>query len=186
MPTPPLITLDTSCVSALANPSSTNDPSEVAALDSIIELAQAGVVKLQVTTAYDRDFDRWKDEVGRRERLDWLASVPLIERAPGVFRLDVSRLNGPDLLGGSGDVVLDGQLRALLEPNRRSVENLANYEDDSVALARIMSDVDHLIAHNNSGADWFATLDEGILGKRESLRELGIQVARPTEIVVSI
>src|SRR5947209_218077 len=74
----PTLTLDTSCVSALANPSSSDDAGEVVALGDIIDLARAGRVKLQLTASYERDFKRDKDEPRRAERLDWLADAPPI------------------------------------------------------------------------------------------------------------
>lgn len=186
MPHPPVITLDTVCISALANPSDTNDPDEVAALTDLVQRFRHDEVRLQVTPAYGRDFDRWKDEAGREERLKWLAAVPAIPRAPGVFRLDVSVLNGPDLLGGDADVVLDRQLRELLEPVRRDPVNLLSYEDAPGVAAKVMSDVDHLIAHQFSGADWFTTLDRGILRQRSALSALGLEVALPSDIVATL
>jgi hypothetical protein len=180
------VTLDTVCVSALANPSTTVDPAEVTALEELIDQFVEGAVRLQLTTAYQRDFERFTDEDGRRRRLEWLRSVPPMGQAAGVFRLDVSVLDGPDTLGSDRDVDLDGELRALLETNRRSTENLDRHVGDAMTLARIMSDIDHLLAHARTGGDWFATLDLGILGRREQLVGLGIAVALPSSIVAML
>jgi hypothetical protein len=180
------ITLDTVCVSALANPSTTVDPAEVTALEELIDQFVEGTVRLQLTTAYQRDLERFTDEDGRRQRLEWLRSVPQMEHAAGVFRLDVSVLDGPDTLGSDRDVELDDELRALLEPNRRSAENLDRHIGDTRTLARIMSDIDHQLAHARIGGGWFATLDLGVLGKREQLVDLGIAVALPSFIVTML
>lgn len=111
------MTLDTACISAVANPATSNDPSEVAALESLVDMARSGRVELQLTLAYERDFERWTDDAGRRARLQWLAEAPPMRRVAGVFRLDVSRLDAGDVLGGGVDVELDRQLRDILRPS---------------------------------------------------------------------
>jgi hypothetical protein len=182
VPDPPLITLDTSCVSALANPRDSDDPVEVEALDAIIELARSGAVHLQVTTAYDRDFERFKDAPGRQERLEWLAKAPQLASAPGVFRLDVSPLDGPDPLASDVQGALDTQLREILGPEAARTGNLSSHN-----IAKTMSDIDHLLGHARSGASAFATLDKStILNKREKLVHLGLRVALPSEILADL
>ncbi len=178
-----IITLDTSCVSAWANTSPSDDPNEVAAIRDLVDRFSRAAIGLQVTNAYDRDFERWQDDAGRSQRLEKLDEIPVFQRAPGAFRLGVSVLNGPDLLGGNADKELDTRLREILEPERRRSENIPSYEEAPGKAGQIMSDIDHLIAHRNSGASWFATTDKRILKKAEQLRELGIEVARPTTIV---
>ena len=114
METPPpwrLLTLDTSCVSALANPQDSNELCEVDALTRIVDSARDGCVRLQLTTAYDRDFERFTVTEGRAARLAWLAQAPPLPRAPGVFRLDVSALDAGDVIGGDEDDELDQRLR---------------------------------------------------------------------------
>jgi hypothetical protein len=176
-----LLTLDTSCVSALANPEATNDPAEVRALDRIIDLARDGRIRVQVTSAYDRDFSRWKDPVGRESRLGWLANAPPLPRAPGVFRLDVSLLGGGDVLGGDGDVEFDQELRSVLLPTL-AVDAIPSHEEAPNRAAKVFSDIDHLTAHRLSGADAFVTLDAStILNRREVLRRLGMVVCKPRE-----
>jgi hypothetical protein len=96
-----VITLDTSCVSALAKPQCSNDPDELEALESLVDLARHEHIVLQLTTAYERDFERWSDDDGRSDRLRWLVAAPPIRRVSGVFRLDVSRLDGADILAES-------------------------------------------------------------------------------------
>ncbi len=179
-----LLTLDTSCVSAVANPKPTDDPVEVAALSGLIDMARANEVALQLTTAYDRDFDRWSDPNGVAARLASLRKPRRFRLAPGVFRLDVSRL-GTDVLGGDEDVELDRRLRELLRA-RLATDDLPAYETDPDIPAKLFSDIDHLLAHRRSSANAFVTLDKGLLRKTNGLASLGIEVRRPTEIVARL
>ncbi len=181
------ITLDTCCVSALANPSPTDDPNEVWALQTFVRKFEEGTVQLQLAAAYEDDVERDPSDERRRGRVAWEQSLPPIPRVAGVFRFDVSRLDDPlTVLGGDRQAELDKLLRGLLEPNRQSQANLDERVGDRDALAQLISDVDHLIAHDWSGADWFATMDGGILAKRTELAELGIAVGLPTLILVSL
>ncbi len=181
------ITLDTGCVSALANPRETDDPGEVAALEALLRRFEQGTVRLQLTAAYLQDFERDLDEGRRQQRRDWLASVPPMKMVPGVFRLNVSALNDPlAVLGGERQADLDMRLREILEPVRRSQPNIDQHEEDAAKLAHILSDIDHLLAHDMSRADRFVTLDQGILKRHSELAELGIAVARPREVLSSL
>lgn len=178
--TVPLLTLDTSCVSAVANPSKSNSPvTEVAAIEKILEMASNGLVQLQLTTAYERDFDRWNNPGGRAERLAWLERAPVLTiRAPGVFRLNVSVLTGEDGLAGRGEADLDKALRSILP---------GDYTVPGNDPARDFSDIDHLLAHHLSGASMFVTLDQKtILSKRDQLGEIGIAVGLPTEALACL
>jgi hypothetical protein len=49
-----------------------------------------------------------------------------------------------------------------------------------------MSDIDHLLAHDMSSADWFATLDHGILKRVTELAELGLMVGRPSVVLATL
>jgi hypothetical protein len=185
--TGPLITLDTACVSAVANPQTSGDQAEVDALTELIDLARVGTVRLQVTTSYERDFERWNDESGRQERLQWLADAPPIGQAPGVFRFDVSALDGPDQQAGEKEIDLDARLRQILGPERARRHDLPSHEDDPGAAARVMSDIDHLLAHYKSGAAWFVTTDVRTILKRSAqLAEVGINVTLPSQALQRI
>jgi hypothetical protein len=178
-----LLTLDTCCISALANPTATNDPSEVTALQRIVDLALEGRVQLQVTAAYERDAIRWRCVDGQAARAAWLASAPELPRAPGGFRLDVSELQGGDVLGGQEDVDLDQQLRSILRPSLSALA-LSSHEEAPGAATKLLSDIDHLMAHRRSGADAFVTTDvKTILNRAEALVGVGIIVCRPTRAI---
>lgn len=180
----PTITLDTVCASALATPSVTDDPADVAALEQLVARSKEGRVRLQVTAAYYHDVERDHNEKRGRQRHEWLESLPDLGTVPGVFRLNSSRLDDPlAVLGSDTTPELDGRLREILQPVRRSQPNIDKHEDNPALLAYLFSDVDHLIAHEMSGADWFATMDNGILKRTDQLAELGIAVARPATIL---
>lgn len=141
---------------------------------------------LRLASAYDRDFERWTDAEGRVQRLEWLASVPLITSVGGVFRWDVSALDGSDVLGSASDVELGERLRAICSPTRAPGPIPGHDEAPGVA-AKLMSDIDHLIAHRVSGADAFVTLDVStILSRRAALQVEGILVCAPTEALLGI
>jgi hypothetical protein len=175
------LTLDTCCVSALANPQETNDPFEVSTLEQIVALACDGVIRIQITTACERDSARWKDPVGRETRLTWLASASPILCASGVFRLNVSAINGRDVLGNEADMELDQKLRRILLPSRAATSMLSHEEEPETTM-KLFSDIDHLMAHWRSRADAFLTLDAStILKRNEMLRDLGIVACKPSE-----
>ena len=71
--------------------------------------------------------------------------------------MNVSELNGPDQLAGQEKVHLDTQLRQILGPGRVRRNDLPSNEGDPGAAAKVMSDIDHLLAHYKSGATWFVT-----------------------------
>jgi hypothetical protein len=175
------LTLDTNCVSAAAAPQTSDSSAEVAAILELVDRAKAGRVKLQLTAAYDRDVERWRDASGRARRADWLAGVPVVRPVGGVFRLDVSVLGGPDVLASDAEVALDERLRAVLAPTK-SARAIQGHEEAPSLASKAFSDIDHLIAHVRSGADAFVTLDMAtILCRRERLADDGIRVCTPSE-----
>jgi hypothetical protein len=178
------LTLDTNCISALANPQASNYPAEVRALEQLFDLARSRRLTVQLASAYDRDFERWTDVEGQAQRLAWLAQAPEIRRIGGVFRLDVSVLDGPDVLGSNAETRLDERLRAILAP-AKTQGPIPGYEVAPGVAAKWFADIDHLIAHRMSEADFFVTLDEStILSRRVALQGEGIVVCRPTEVLV--
>ena len=162
-------TLDTSIVSAADRRLKEHD---LASIDRLIKLGHDGTLILQLTEAFERDFSRYEGAEGRQQRLDWLLQSPVVEkRASGTFRLDVSSLDGNDLLADDDTLRLDRALRDLLGVRGTSP-------------AKAYSDIDHLIAHHRSGADTFITVDsKTILRHHETLAELGIVVLTPAAAV---
>lgn len=180
-PDPPLLTLDTSCISALAKPQTSVPVAEVEALDALVDGAQVGALRLQLTASYERDFERWTDTAGREQRSAWLASAPTMARVGGIFRLDASVWDGRDVLAGDDDVDLDRRLRGILVPSLK-LDDVPGHDEAPGEAAKAFSDIDHLIAHRRSGALLFVTLDvKTILRRAARLAELAINVCLPTD-----
>lgn len=175
-------TLDTTCVIAMAKSESGNPPAEVDAIARLIDMARAGRVELQLTAAYDRDFDRYRSPEGRANQLEWLSSVPVVaERASGLFVLGVSVLDGPDVLASDEDAAVYQRIRSIIDPDFNGNPLSA---DPPWRLAKRTSDADHLIAHWRSGATAFVTLDNAtILVHRDALQQNMLSVCWPSEAV---
>lgn len=165
------LTLDTYCVIVAAQ--NRNHRAEV---DRLVDLARAGHVELWLTSAFTYDqatAPADKYAVNRK----WLAERPCIGTVPGPFRLDLSPLNGQDVLGDDATANADERIKAILLP-----EPLATGQ---VAAGSRMHDVHHLTAHLMAGNAAFVTNDNNMLKKREALRdEVGITVLNPAEAVI--
>lgn len=175
--------MDTVCVIYLAAPSESHLPEERLALEQLVDRAIIGEVQLQLTASFDRDLGRLADSEAMAARTAWLAEAPVARRrAAGLFRLDASVLDGPDVLAGDADTAMADALQGLLVSGRA----LNRVLDDPSSAGKVYSDVDHLIAHWRSGADAFVTIDDKLdRVHRQRLAELGIVVLRPTEAVAS-
>lgn len=128
---------------------------------------------LQLAEAYERDFSRYTDNDGRRQRLTWLQGSPVAKQwTGGAFRLDVSCL-------GNNDMVVSDEQSAL---ERHLVEILGTR---GTPTAKAYSDIDHLLAHHMSGADAFITVDQStILKHLDALAAHGITVLTAAEAVL--
>jgi hypothetical protein len=162
-----LLTLDTSVVVAAEQRQTRHD---LPSIDRLIDLAVAGVVKLQLCEAYERDFARYPDDEGRQRRLAWLRNSPVIpRRASGGIRLGVSSLDGNDLLATPEQAEVNQWLTELLGVR-------------GTRPSKAYSDIDHLLAHLMAGAAAFVTVDsKTILRHREQLRTRGVTVVTPAE-----
>lgn len=179
-------TLDTACVIAMVKTESNNPPGEVEAIARLIDLAREGGIELQLTVAYDRDFDRFKTPEGRVRQIDWLACAPIAgQRASGLFIVGVSEIDGPDNISSDEDAETYRTIRTILDCGVEGVA--AGGAEPAWQLAKRTSDADHLIAHRRSGADAFVTLDDStILVHRDALRQRHIAVLWPSEAVAMV
>ena len=175
-------TLDTTCVIAMAKAESGNPPTEGEAIAQLIDMARAGRVELQLTAAYDRDFDRYRAPEGRSRQMEWLSNVPILEeRASGLFVIGVSVVDGPDVIASDEDAAMYDQIRSILDPDFNG--DLAS-DDSPGSLAKRTSDADHLIAHWRSGATAFVTLDSStILVHERALQQSTLCVCWPSKAV---
>lgn len=88
--------------------------------------------------------------------------------------MDVGRLDSEDALASAHLLDIDASLKAILRINVQ-----AGTRPD-----KIYSDIDHLLAHRDSGNDAFVTVDcRTILRFQEELGKLGITVLAPQEAV---
>ena len=174
-------TLDTGCVIAIVRREQPGTPPEqLAALESLIELARAGTIDLQLAAAYERDFDRYRGDEGRQRQLEWLQQAPIAaEPVGGLFIIGVSRLGGPDVIASENDGDFALAVRNVLDP---TFDGSKLHDASHTKLAKRTSDTDHLIAHHRSAAHAFVTLDEcTILVHRDALAQLCVKVCWPTE-----
>lgn len=172
-----VFTLDTSCVIAVVKA----EPDAIA-VEGLIDAARAGQVKLWTTAAFDADMTRASNE-NLSANLGWLADQPILQGAPGPFRLGYSMLDGPDVLISEADAEAVAAVEGIVLP--------AQYRQDQVSLPeeafiakwnRRTNDVQHLAAHHIAGHDAFVTSDrDDIINKRDQLLELGIRVYTPEE-----
>jgi hypothetical protein len=142
-------------------------------IDELVDLGRQGRVGLWITSAFAVD-----QETARADKhqlnLEWLSRRPLIGRIPGPFRLDYSRLGGPDVLADDQHKAADAALRDILLPGGAAAAD-----------RRKVSDTQHLAAHLLAGHDAFITSDHrDILRRRaELLARTGIVVVDPVEAV---
>jgi len=146
------LTLDTGCINAKGK----NE-----ALNVLERWAQEGLLELQRS-------DAMLEEIEGEARV---AKAEAMAEHPGLFILDQSVLDGPDVLAGPD---LEADLQGLLFPTAHPLtDNQSN-------------DVEHLRLHVLTGGDVFVTLNRNDFitrGRQEALRACGIWVMQPPEIV---
>jgi hypothetical protein len=174
------LTLDTSCVIHAVQTQRYRDQ-----VDQLVELARSGRIGLWLTSAFVRDQSRASAD--RREaNLAWLSQRPVIERAPGPFRLAYSPLGEDDVLATDAQADADRRIQQIVLPEGYRPGQL---RDGDAAFMdrwrRKVTDVHHLTAHLMSRNDAFVTSDEDdLLKKRAALEaEVGIVVVNPEEAV---
>lgn len=146
------LTLDTGCVNAKGK----NE-----ALNTLERWAHDGLLELQRS-------DAMLDEIEGKSRITKAESIA---EHPGLFTLDVSVLDGPDVLAGPD---LGIELEELLFPTSHPLTSSQEH------------DVQHLRQHVLTGGDVFVTLNRNDFitrGRQEALRACGIWVMQPPEIV---
>jgi hypothetical protein len=84
-------------------------------VDSLVDLARAGVTGIWMTSAFGDDQMR-ASEPHRRANLEWLAERPCIGEVPGPFRLGYSPLGGKDVLAGERTAGMITRLERIVLP----------------------------------------------------------------------
>ena len=146
------ITLDTGCINAKRR----NE-----ALNSLERWAEEGRIELQRS-------DAMLDELEGDARVEKAAAL---KEHPGLFILDESVLDGPDVLAGPD---IGTELQEILFPTAQPLTNNQRH------------DVEHLRLHVLTGGDVFVTLNPNDFitrGRQESFRARGIWVLQPPELV---
>jgi hypothetical protein len=130
--------------------------------------------------------DRVKLQVANRtpnqEATRWASELDIlqVERQVNFFRLDMSVLDGPDVLAGEDDVDRHERLKAIVFPE--GVEIVPGQPDMGK-----LCDIDILDAHIRSGAEYIVTRDQRLLTARDALRaEFGIEVLTPAEALARL
>lgn len=166
----PQITVDTNCVLDAYE----RGPTRVFTkeMDDLIRRARRGEIDLAVTSAFDRDWAGRTGEAERQDRHVWLRVQPIKRGLGGLFRLDASPLDGPDVLASEVDVEVVTALQRLLFPGL--VAGVTKNWRGKIA------DVDHLAAHRRNGRDVFVTGDMNFLRKAVPLADdFAIRVMSP-------
>jgi hypothetical protein len=164
------LTLDTGCVIDAAQGGRHSGE-----IDQLVHLAHAGDVGLWLTTAFDVDQARASDE-NSRTNLQWLSQRPLIRQVPGPFRLDLSKLDRPDVQVSDEIAQADEKIKSILRQS---------YQTGDAFPSRKINDIHHLTAHLMAGHDAFVTQDEDdMIKRRQALRnDVGVTVVTPAEAV---
>jgi hypothetical protein len=147
------VTLDTNVVRDMLDSRRTGHQDAV----RLAALIRDAKIKAQLTTRINVD-------VPAEPLKSMIAGLPDIsgERAGAPFRLDYSRLDSGDYIPSDFESEEASTLMRLLFPGA---------EADSPRQQNRLADVDHLLAHRRSGADWFLTSEKSMLENEETLRD---------------
>lgn len=173
-------TLDTGCIIAAVQ-----QQDHAKDVERLTETARQGKVMLWLTAAFAADQTRASSQ-NLRANAVWLARQPILQRAPGPFRLDYSRLGGPDVLVSDKQAAVVETIEDIVLPAGYRVGQL-RIDDERFMdkWRRRINDVQHLAAHHMAGHDAFVTGDhDDIVKRRDQLWErLRIRVYTPDEAV---
>lgn len=178
-----VFTLDTSCVIHAVQ-----RQDHATAVEKLTGAARAGRVTLWLTSAFDADMSRASSE-NLHANLEWLAVQPVLQGAPGPFRLDYSYLEGPDVLLSDDQATVIDAIEDIVLPHEYRIGRLRPEEEEFMAKwRRKINDVQHLAAHYMADHDAFVTSDnDDIVKKRKQLWEAaGILVYTPDEAVEAV
>jgi len=155
-----------------------------AEMQSLGLMASEGRLELTYPLTVLREIERGPDPDRRdryRRALQEHPALTSVVAPPGVFRLNVSRLDDPaSVLGSDRDAQLDVDIRAILIPGK------GPWADDDLSVERPFSDVDNLLAHARAERDVFLTgnTKDFTSNRCRLLREgLGIVVLTPAELL---
>ncbi len=163
----PKLTLDTNCIINLFDMRSRTATS-VDDLNALLQYGLSGKAEISITTRVESDLLRDKDEARRGEMLRIIKALPVIG---SVFRTNLSKLDGSDLLGDATDPV-SSEIQRILSPGLDPADKRYSNKRD---------DIDHLTAHYLNRHDVFVTDDGPMWRKRKELAVLGVVLKTPAE-----
>jgi len=177
------LTLDTGCII-----SAVQQQEHAKHVEWLTEAAQEGQVTLWLTAAFAADQTRASSEFVQAN-LAWLAEQPVLQAAPGPFRLDYSYVDGPDVLVSDQQAAVIDAIEDIVLPPEYRVGQLPTDEEEFMAKwSRKINDAQQLAAHHMAGHDAFVTGDhDDMVKRRDQLWErVRILVYTPGEAVEAI
>ena len=141
-------------------------------MESLLKLAQEHQVELAVTTRLESEAKHEETLVAYRE----LIESGTVQVIGATFRLNHSRLGGPDTLVDEGEWK---RIARAVFPNRNPeimFRPKGNLPPSSL-------DIDHLYGHLRAERDYFVTRDKKIIRAKIRLASLGIKVCTPEQMV---
>jgi hypothetical protein len=143
-------------------------------IEELVERARSGKISIVITSGFEVDQRRASDEK-RRANLEWLARAQIL-KVPGPFRLNMSYLDGSDVLTNDDIPAVDEAIAKIVLPKEMEPAN---------APTKRMQDVHHLTAHYMAKCDAFVTLDhDDMIRRRAELKsKVGIVIVTPSEAV---
>lgn len=176
-------TLDTGCIIAAVQ-----QQKHAKDVERLTEAAREGKVTLWLTAAFAADQTRASSQ-NLRANAVWLATQPILQGTPGPFRLDYSRLDGPDVLVSDEQAAVIEAIEDIVLPAEYRVGQLRTDDERFMdKWSRRVNDVQHLAAHHMAGHDAFVTGDhDDIVKRRDELWERArILVHTPVEAVDAV
>ena len=143
------------------------DHDKAATTKTLLDLAQAGLLDLAVTSRIGND-------IPHSPMADQLEELPEIgvKGIGSAFRLDISELGGGDMLGSAVFLDMVGQIEDRFNRQGR-VKNRPDWRD-----------WDHIHGHYLKGRDVFLTWDRPLLDAAPELKaQLGIVVMKPEDFL---
>jgi hypothetical protein len=151
------------------------DDGHHATCQPLVEAAECGRVLLLWSSGVDYDLEKAGAD-RRARRLAWLHECPVTSRTPAPFVLDVSVLDGGDVLGGDEHAEAMTALHRLLWKPQRDGESELSHRRRNL-------DLHHAYTAVMQDADLVTVDEDDLWNKRtQILRESGLRVLRPQDV----
>lgn len=165
------ITLDANCVVNILDRMSISGTS-IEELAEIVRYALESNVNVAITTRVENDLSKDKDAARRAEMLKRIQMFPVVGT---IARLDTSRWDSGDVLGGDEHIAIQNEIQKIVFPGLKKEDKRYGNK---------INDIDHLIGHRINKRDIFVTDDGELLKKADELKaSLGIVVMNPQKCV---